>query len=1106
MAEITKTALRGILIPDTLMTAYDSSAVVGTAATQAGPKAGRPVKTTTAATDLALEASGTQTADTTLKLQTARGGYAEPEGAGFVWRLDDAEEWRGWDVPNVCTGWEHVVWSTSTEYRYPHCITTDTDRILVVYSIVSGGNTEVRIRYRDASAGTWGTSGIFVDGVSSNVIHSEATVQHLYPALVRLPSGRIQCFYLVFDGSANLCQVSMHYSDDHGSNWKRGSRYVLDAPISTSTYTPKRLRVAASSGQHCLTIWSSKTADEVLAQYASDDRGSTFSEVATWDGSAGERGGNHDLVYAGGAFLLAYSDPDTQVGPTDGRGTKFARVASAFTSFLDASPAVPEKTTGGNLSQIYPSANVGSGTRVFDDSDQCLAVTDVGEVCWYWRDKTNGFGLFARSLNHGQTWIDAGVNTHVNTPWYYSSAGANDRPRYFTATEHRGRVVILHNWEADTAGADYSIGAFYLGGYSTVTMPSDDLLARSWKQTFFILNWLPFDLPGDSGFTKTTAGTPTETLTNGKVTISGNFTTDQIYYTFDENAADSWPVENGLIVRWRVKINSGQCDLKVHNDDGTEDYAIEIRAAGTTLTLRDQNAVSELAQDTGLAGHYDVLVAMQNDDAAVWYREVGSYISEDREWILLHAATGLTDSGGTLGAPRIRFGKQRTSPACNADIFEVHSVYGTNVGTGLGADLSRPEDLFPRAYSAERSAYVAAGVKVRATDGPTVAGDTFTISTEYNYPADAVIPSHTPSPRIGWRSTNTPGDMEIPFTRSASLFPSMGGYGLAIYIDRINFPEFKIAGKESGGWAELADVDCSATVGFVRAGSTVKPRTTAAGADGYYLAEDQLAGGYFYFPTSGDVRRIEGNSAGYWAANAVNEQRAILRLEECDGGEDAAGDAGKIWFPRALVIIARASENVEFSAVRIEIDDGNTAPDPPEGYYQIGTLAIGHLALLARDYDWGFTAEREALTEVEEQEDGTIRTRSRGPSRRRYQFGYGQGIDVSTARGSGNDPSYARLSDDSGAPPVASADAEPLLLDGLLDALGGADTPIVFCPRVPVASGASGDAVTVLLWDRAAGALYGRLTSSTVRLESVVGDDFESELFRVANLEITEIT
>ena len=136
------------------------------------------------------------------------------------------------------------------------------------------------------------------------------------------------------------------------------------------------------------------------------------------------------------------------------------------------------------------------------------------------------------------------------------------------------------------------------------------------------------------------------------------------------------------------------------------------------------------------------------------------------------------------------------------------------------------------------------------------------------------------------------------------------------YLDGVNFPALKVAGY-NGSWSELADVSLASTVAFERKGQTVRPRTTSAGVTGVYIAEDQLRGAHFYFPSSGDVRRIAGNSAGYWANGAVDEQRAILFLEGCDGGEDAAGDAGQIWHRRALVIIAPASEAVDYSRLRV---------------------------------------------------------------------------------------------------------------------------------------------------------------------------------------------
>ena len=97
MAEVTKTALRGFLIPDRYVTAYDASAVVGTGVTQASPRAGRPVLESSADTSMVLEATGTQDADSKLEIRTLRGGYPEPSIARNERRHDTspAETYRG---------------------------------------------------------------------------------------------------------------------------------------------------------------------------------------------------------------------------------------------------------------------------------------------------------------------------------------------------------------------------------------------------------------------------------------------------------------------------------------------------------------------------------------------------------------------------------------------------------------------------------------------------------------------------------------------------------------------------------------------------------------------------------------------------------------------------------------------------------------------------------------------------------------------------------------------------------------------------------------------------------------------------------------------------
>lgn len=1096
MGELTKTTLRGFLLPDPLITGWDSAAVVGTGPTQASPRAGRPVQDSSGDTSMVLRATGTQTADSTLTIRTQRGGWPEPGGAGYVWRKTSSEDYRGWDVPVAASAWEQVVWTTSaTGDRYPHAVTCDSDRIIVAYSDVSGGDTRVSIRTRSSITGAWSVGG--------TVVYTETTVGYLYPSILELPSGRVQLFYVVYDGTLNLAQVSMHYSDDEGNSWKEGAKWVLPTPIDTSGNTIKRLRVAHGNGQYLLLVWYDDGADEILAQYASDNNGSSFDLVKTWSGGSGERGGNHDVVYSGGYFHAHWSDVDTTI-LTGGKGAKLVRVASAYTDILTGATMEPGAGSAAGLGNL------------FTDWDGALSADDDGTLYLWMRffgGGGNGIGLVGivyRSQDSGATWKNIGKSDFgslTNGVWcaYYDVTGPS-HIRHFHVVHQRGRAVALHNWEGTTSGTDWSIGALWLGGYTTVSMPQQGLLAADTKQVHWIRSWLPLELPGGvTGWTKQTSGGATESLANGKVSISSaGGGTDTILYRYDGPSGPT--VAEGLICRWRVEVTSGTLEWDITNDDNAANYVVEILVTTTTITANDQNAATQIGQDTGLGGSYDVLVAMADDDVTIWYREVGADMSEDREWVELGTDATLTDGGAAvLGVHRWRMGCITAATAGAGDIYEHHICYDEYTGAHGLQDGIATADLFPRAYPTDSPTYVADGVSLRAIDGPTQTGDAWSIDTEYGYPVDAVLPSHSPSPRVGWRSTDTTGDVEIPFTRDA-LRPYMANWAFALYLDGINFRSFHLDGLRAS-WGELAQVDCYATVSFTRAGQSVIPRTNVnSGATGRYLARDQLAGGHFHFASTGEVRRISGNAAGYWSSGSEDEDRAVLYLEDVDDTEDAVGDDGEIWFPRVVVIVHKSGSQVDYETLRIEIDDGNTDPDPALGYYTIGTLAFGHLAVFGRDYDWGYSHEREAFTEVVELADGGMRTRNRGPSRRTYRIGWGEGVDVTDARGAGNDPDYVRISDDASARPIGSADTVPLQVDGLLDSLKGADTPVVFLPKIDVQTSVSGDSVQTYLWDRANGAIYGRLTSSSVRLESVVGDDLEDELLRVATVEITEQT
>ena len=112
--------------------------------TQAGNTAGDPNPQQD--TEMELEASGQQDADSTLRIQSLRGGLPGPGPmrAGFCWRDDDASDWRGWEVPTTPLGWEHVAWTDGTSGLVrgtytPHSVTLDDGTVLVAVQAVYEG-------------------------------------------------------------------------------------------------------------------------------------------------------------------------------------------------------------------------------------------------------------------------------------------------------------------------------------------------------------------------------------------------------------------------------------------------------------------------------------------------------------------------------------------------------------------------------------------------------------------------------------------------------------------------------------------------------------------------------------------------------------------------------------------------------------------------------------------------------------------------------------------------------------------------------------------------------------------------------------------------------
>ena len=117
--------------------------------------------------------------------------------------------------------------------------------------------------------------------------------------------------------------------------------------------------------------------------------------------------------------------------------------------------------------------------------------------------------------------------------------------------------------------------------------------------------------------------------------------------------------------------------------------------------------------------------------------------------------------------------------------------------------------------------------------------------------------------------------------------------------------------------------------------------------------------------------------------------------------------------------------------------------------------------------------------------EGGFRTATKlGPARRRVSLSWKDPIDLSGMMGTQPAPDYIKSSDAAGKGILASVSDTPFLLQGLIEAIDGGATPVVFLPAIPTASAQT----SVILNPHRM--LYGRVTSKRQQIENEFGDEW----------------
>jgi hypothetical protein len=1066
--------------------------------TQAGPYPGIPQAQGNY--DLVLQSSGTQAAAKALRIKTMEGGHPEPGGAAFIWQEDGDTLWRGHDAAGSITDWEHILWTdggvlaATKGTKDPHAITLDDGTIVLAsQEEITGNNHRIMTRTRSPSTGTWS---------AAVVVHSEAPIApgvDYSPCLVALPDGAILLFHWLEDTINEEAQVRMHISTDDGATWTVGASAALKTPVdissSASGWVPGRLRAAYAAGQ-VLMVGQAQSNDPALTsrqlwlQWGSTSNGAQFDTVEIPTSSVIYMGGL-DIVAHRGLFHVLFTGGSSDDLALRTCGSAYEKLSTVVETTISAA---------GNFADL-------SGA-VFTDVGDCTLVIDDASTMWAYARSTTGSGdeegIVMVSRDLGSSWRGVGTGPGAlgtNIGQWWAGHDGNAYPTNYAATYQGGRVVLFHNWTAAAANEDDSLGAFYLGGYSTLTMPGLRTYRDEATQAGWIRNWIPIELPGDTGWTA--AGVGAEDLDVGAldITTAGNFK----HYT--TTVAGSPTPANGAIIRATLQMVAGggltgdRVAIRLGLEDGASGYEIKLRAMHSPPKLRfvDSGGGVQIGSDISLSWDQpiDVVIAMKGASASMWWRQ--SSTDGDRVWNVGPTTGALVSSGGG-GTSEIQWG-HRISSTSQSKWTELHYAAGASAGLGLGAGQVNPDDLHARTFAGVGShQWIDGGTRITAVDGPTRVADLWHIDTGYRHELANIFPVHSPTPRVAWRSTGV-GSEDIAIPLDATLLGTaahrMGNQAVALTLLDINWRLGTWEGynQATSTWDTIASIDAAsglAGLSWSRHGNTVGP---AGGASsGQYLHQSEFDG--CTFDLNGDLRRITSTWGGSWTGTQATKQ-ASLFLDGVTGAEAASGAAnGSVWAKDLCIVVALTGDK-RFSGYRLRITAGSTV----DGFQKIGTAIMGPVAYFGTQYSWGRTTETAVNVAAESLQDGQVWTRVAGPAARRVDFAWTDGIDTSSLNGASPDPDYFTATASGSAEGVATVKAVPQLIDGLVRQLDGPHTPVVYLPRVP--RGPS-DVVTL---NRRGEFMAGRM-SGAARVESILGDEGDTtrgEMVRVATISIDEL-
>jgi len=1123
MPDVTGNKIRAMLLPARRVEVLSSDSSY----TEQSPVAG--LASADRATRLRLLAGGTPTGSASIEVRCQHGGTPGEvdHGPSVATRRAGDLYWLGMDLPNEITYWEALTYDLSSQVE-PTCCTMDDGTV----AVAARTGTEI-ICFTRSPAGA----------ISGPISVSDTGIDVYWPAIGAIGDTLyIVCWRRGRDSASTSYYLTVFASTDTGVTWYEAQNY---ATVEDDVYHHTPTWVAAGPNYVLGRIkWAYRDGQViVLAHLTNDVLDGEAEYVRHWAGASLLE--NLDLVETVQGASLGWALPDVvattggfTVGLIErGNGVKVFVLGSAWQPLSTATGIqIPDLGSGSSFSQP------GAGTVWAIQEPYGLAMSrDPSGIIWYHATLSDGvhgdgraYAVYSNDDASKTGWSSGSLDPNAQRSWWYSPYDVTafvegNYPRQYATCWQRGHVVLAHNWHADVAGYDDSIALVYLGGMTDLALPyaADGVIMGD--RASMLTHWLPFERPDDQNYAVISGGASSAALTAPigalyLVTGDGAGTAGQHYYEWQGVAPATG---------WEIAIAEFEVDLVTDGATVTADVGVTLRLAsnnhGVEMEIcidQTQVGVRDLVAGAPLAGspfggfvlgtryEFRVGIAMVSDTGAgrnlqVWYRAADS--SETRQWTRLGFWTLADDGGGGVdpytGAayprfPRIRLGHIASSGAATQRASKWHK-WGFNlpdnfVGSQAGTwatwhDLNRPAgdnpELLPGRPLGSALIHVLDGVEIAGRRGPAEVGDSWSIAISGEYDITRATSHDLPTPRVGWRSIDDasdsviawPADPDRPDVEDSDHAPLLG-----LYLGGINFRRAQLDAKVGGAWVLVTVIDTRilSGVSYIRRG--LRLQASAPGSQ-VYLSTDELAGCTAEWDDGAGTtvrRRLSGNYEGRWS-NSTSEPIARLDLESTSAGDPTSGGTLSVWSRDVVVLVAGR----QASAWRLTIDSAYPTAD---GDHRIGSLLWGPVDVMAMPPSWGRSIEQEAGHAYQEVAGRVSVRRDEAPARQVVRLSWSDGIDTTEIYVS-DEVRWVRPGP--GLEPSGALAATPTSLQGALQRHAG--RPVVYLPTIDAS-------VMPQVVVRHREAMLATIESGPV-IESMLGDEEESEAVRIATLELAEV-